>query len=322
MTADAETPSVGEAGPGRAGPIALREMGSFHVGGRVVRLEGQPAAEYLMAEGGQPVRIDPNGSYFVEQMYAQYFFVQDEGGHWPLLFWHGGGMSGATWETTPDGRSGWLHYFLRRGWDAYLCDAVERGRSGFAPVPQVWPQGPVIQPAESIHGRFRIDYPDTQFPREHFDRLARQMVPRWTHTDGAIMAAYLELLERTGPAIVVCHSQSGVFALRAAHARPDLVRAVVALEPASVPAFDPAVPYRAPTLVLMGDHIDEDPRWPRMRDRIQAFAAQWPQVEVVPLPARGMKGNSHMLMMDRNSLEIADLAHDWLAALPAARRAD
>src|SRR5262249_55245225 len=48
-----------------------------------------------------------------------------------LLMWHGGGLTGATYETTPDGREGWLTYFIRKGWDTYISDAVERGRAGW-----------------------------------------------------------------------------------------------------------------------------------------------------------------------------------------------
>jgi hypothetical protein len=31
--------------------------------------------------------------------------------------WHGGGLTGVTYETTPDGRDGWLNMFIRKGWD-------------------------------------------------------------------------------------------------------------------------------------------------------------------------------------------------------------
>lgn len=48
-------------------------------------------------------------------------------GKYPLLLWHGGGMTGKSYETTPDGRPGWLSYFIRSGWKTYLSDAVERG---------------------------------------------------------------------------------------------------------------------------------------------------------------------------------------------------
>ena len=120
------------------------------------------------------------------------------------------------------------------------------------------------------------------------------------------------MLDRIGPAVVVCHSQAGVFGIRAAYARPAGVRALVALEPASIPDLEPDAIYDTPTLIVMGDHMDTDPRWPRMRQRAQAFAARHPSVTLLTLPELGIHGNSHMLMMDRNSLEIAERVHDWL----------
>ncbi|WZB73513.1 hypothetical protein WJ972_18445 [Achromobacter insuavis] len=67
---------------------------------------------------------------------------------------------------------------------------------------------------------------------------------------------------------------------------------------------------------MMGDHMDTDPRWPRMRARVREFAARHASVTVLSLPELGIHGNSHMLMMDRNSLALAGRVHDWLAALP------
>ena len=37
------------------------------------------------------------------------------------------------------------------------------------------------------------------------------------------------------------------------------------------------------------------------------------KVDTFDLPAMGIKGNSHMLMMDRNSDDIAKLINDWIA---------
>src|SRR5262249_494514 len=65
-------------------------------------------------------------------MYVQYFLPQNRKGKLPLLLWHGGGLTGVTYETTPDGRDGWLNYFVRKGWDTYISDAVERGRAGWS----------------------------------------------------------------------------------------------------------------------------------------------------------------------------------------------
>ena len=115
----------------RARVWALRDMGSFHVGGRHIEISGQPIKEIVFTPGGVPAKMDPNGTYQVEQMYAQYFLVQNRKGKLPLLLWHGGGLSGVTYETKPDGKPGWLNYFLRQGWDVYISDAMERGRSGW-----------------------------------------------------------------------------------------------------------------------------------------------------------------------------------------------
>ena len=46
------------------------------------------------------------------------------------------------------------------------------------------------------------------------------------------------------------------------------------------------------------------------RSTLQSAGAK---VEMMDLPARGIAGNSHMLMMDRNSDQIAGLVQAWLA---------
>jgi len=110
-------------------PITLRGMGSFHVGGKLVEISGRPVKDVVFTPGGTPARVDPNGTYQTGQMYVQYFLPQNERGSAPLLLWHGGGMTGVNYESTPDGRQGWLEFFLRKGWSVYNSDAVERGRS-------------------------------------------------------------------------------------------------------------------------------------------------------------------------------------------------
>jgi hypothetical protein len=134
-------------------PILLRDMGSFHVGGRFVEVKGQPIKEIVFSPGGVPAKMDPNGVYQVEQMYAQYFLVQNRKGKLPLLMWHGGGLSGVTYETKPDGQPGWLNYFLRAGWDTYISDAMERGRSGWT---DKFKGDPVFLPLGDPWERFRL----------------------------------------------------------------------------------------------------------------------------------------------------------------------
>ncbi|KAF5722876.1 fusarubin cluster-esterase [Fusarium mundagurra] len=47
----------------------------------------------------------------------------------PLVFFHGGGLSGSTWLNTPDNREGWASYFTKRGYVVYLVDNNAIGRS-------------------------------------------------------------------------------------------------------------------------------------------------------------------------------------------------
>jgi hypothetical protein len=64
-------------------PLLLRDMGSFHVGGRVIEVAGQPIKEVVFTPGGVPAKVDPNGAYQVEQMYVQYFLPQNRKGKLP-----------------------------------------------------------------------------------------------------------------------------------------------------------------------------------------------------------------------------------------------
>ena len=193
-----------------AEPIALRDMGSFHVGGRTVEISGKPVRELILGAGGVPAKIDPNGLYQVEAMYVQYFLPQNRKGKYPLLMWHGGGLTGVTYETTPDGREGWMTMLIRKGWDVYNSDAVERGRAGFAP-PDIWKGEPNFLTVANPFERFRIGQglgswnvdlskaklmPSSQFPLEGYDNFVKQIVPRWTTTDDAIIAAYTALVDK------------------------------------------------------------------------------------------------------------------------------
>src|SRR3974377_2058828 len=65
-------------------PSALRDMGSFHVGGRYVDITGKPVKEVVFTPGGVPAKIDLNGTYSVEAMYVQYFVPEQRRGSVPI----------------------------------------------------------------------------------------------------------------------------------------------------------------------------------------------------------------------------------------------
>ena len=296
-------------------PIALRDMGSFHVGGREVEVSGKPVKEVVFTPGGVPAKVDLNGKYLVESMYVQYFLPANRRGEVPLLMWHGGGLTGVTYESTPDGREGWLNWFVKKGWDVYNSDAVERGRAGWAMYPEIFKSEPLFLPKDEPYQRFRMA--GSQFPTESYDNFVRQVVPRWTTTDDAIIAAYTALVDRVCPCVILFHSQAGQFGFKVAQARPDKVRALIAVEPAGQGNPKQADRLKGiPTLFVYGDGIAQDKRWPTIRRNGVAFGeairAAGAKVDVVDLPGAGIRGNSHMLMMDKNNLEVAALIQGWL----------
>ena len=67
--------------------------------------------------------------------------------------------------------------------------------------------------------------------------------------------------------------------------------------------------------MLFGDHVDQHPRWSSFKkpdmahgDAIEAAGAT---VDWINLPDIGIKGNSHMLMQDKNNAQIAEVIQKW-----------
>lgn len=313
--------------------VSIKEIGSYHVGGRTAVLDGLPKKEVRFTPTQPPTILDPNGEFEVEQMYAHYTLVADHAkrGAYPLIMIHGGGLSGVTWETKPDGKPGWQMFFLRSGYDVYVVDAVERGRASWARYPEIFKSEPVFRtkkeawelfrfgPSYTVGAAQRDAYADTQFPVERFDQFMKQGVPRWVTNDAPTQAAYNALVEKACPCILMPHSQGSTFAYNAALKYPNLVKAVVGIEPSG--ALDPTktdlTPLKnTPMLFVWGDKIRETPRWggivAPLKTMITALKSQGGVADEIDLPSVGVRGNSHMIMMDRNSDEVAKLVNAWM----------
>lgn len=323
----------GCATPGPGGALQVREVGSYHVGGRAVSLTGLPVRELSFTPGAAPLRIDPNGDFEVEQMYVRFTRLATPRARYPMLMWHGGGLTGVTWETKPDGGAGWESFFLARGHDVYVSDAVERGRASWARYPEIFRGEPFFRTKKEGWELFRIGetgsyVPDaavrkaidgTQFPVASFDQFIKQAVPRWGTTDAAIQAAYDAYVQKACPCVIVVHSQGGNFAFAAALKAPDKIKAIVAVETSGSPDPDKTDYARLkniPMLWVWGDHLERYPFWSGIVDRQERFrkgvVAAGGTGDVLRLPEAGLRGNSHMLMMDRNSDEVAERIQQWL----------
>ena len=315
-------------------PLTLSSQGSFFVGGRAVRSE---TLSSLPAYA-------PSGTITVDQVYVHYQIPAEIRGP-ALTLIHGCCLTGKTWETTPDGRMGWDEFFVRQGHPTYVIDQAGRGRSAVDPsainavkagkaapesLPPVFSAGQ--EPAWVIF-RFGPAYPQVfpgmQFPLEAQGEFWKQMVADWAATlptPNPTVPALSALARRIDGTVLVSHSQSGIYPFQTAALDRSGIRGIVALEPAACPdpLKDDMARYRdLPILVVFGDYVDLVPRWaPRLalcRAFVAAANAAGGRAELVVLPEIGVHGNSHMLMHDRNSLDIAGRVSDWVKRAVAAR---
>ena len=163
-------------------PLVLKAQGSFFVGGESV--------EQTQGELGN---LGPGGHITINQMYVRYMVPQGGDGNVPVVMVHGATLTGKSWETTPDGRMGWDEYFVRKGHPVYVPDQVGRGRSGFNQAVfnnvRAGSTPPANQPIwlrfsdEGVWPNFRFGltagqpFPDSQFPVNAVNELAKQAVP-------------------------------------------------------------------------------------------------------------------------------------------------
>ncbi len=305
-------------------PLVLKDQGSFFVGGETKKVNSTPPGEIT-----------------VNQMYVQYQVPVSGEQHVPVVMVHGCCLSSKTWETTPDGRMGWSEYFVRKNRPVYLADQVSRARSGFdgsiinavksgsvppSQLPNVLTAS--HQTAWSVFRfgpTFNTPFPDGQFPIEAVDELYKQMIPdlnstlpnpnpTWTN-----MAA---LAVKLRGAVLVGHSESGFFPEQAALIDPSGVKGIVSIE-MPCPVMTPpqvATLAKISILVMFGDHLGDvqggPASWSTSFDSCQKFVQQVKDgggnAEMMHLPKLGIKGNSHMLMQDRNNLQLADLILSWI----------
>lgn len=297
---------------------SLSDFGSYAVGGRLHHVdEGTPREVQFTRTVSY--RIDPRGTFAVEHAYVQYFVPAPRRPGPPVVLVHGGGMSGSCWETTPDGRPGWLQLLLQRGYEVHVIDNTERGRAGFAPG--LWQGDPVLRSLEEAWTLFRIGaagefgdrraFADQKFPVAAFDRLPRYFVPRWFSTTAVQAANLRAVLDRTGPAIVIGHSQGCETVFDALAGGGGLAAGVIALEPSADP--DPGGAMRAvPTLMVAGGYLGQEPFWKARLTAWRGAAGAMERARILETDAVIGAGHSHMLMMDHGHDRLLDLCLEGL----------
>lgn len=208
--------------------------------------------------GGRYIDDGTGAQIMTDQMYVEHLsplgIPPPFRPRYPIVFIHGKAMTGSNFLNTPDGRKGWASYYLERGYDVYIVDQATRGRSAWNPrentmstysaqllaqrftaVKQynLWPQSQLHTqwPGNGLPGNQVFD---------NFYASTVQFLGNDTLAQEKMKVAGAALLDKIGPAIIVTHSQGGLFGWPIADARPNLVKAIIALEPTG-PSFREAV---------------------------------------------------------------------------------
>ncbi len=338
-----------------SGPITIAQQGSFFVGGKKV----QGVGSYDPTQGA--ANTDPGQTYWIDQMYVQYQ-IPENARKYPLILVHGGSGTGRVWETTPDGREGFQTLMLRRGFPVYIVDFPRRGRAGYPSFNstfgnlagnQVVPNRTTQAGMQWAWSRWRLGpkfpevFPVQQFPMNAVDSFLQHLVPTVSDNADIISDALVKLLDKIGPAVVVTHSQSGLFGWLAGARSPN-VKGIVAYEPGfvfkqgevppAIPMFKGSQPSGTPVTptefaklasiplqVVYGDNIPKQPIPDLVADGrraqvvtsvmfVDALNRQGGQASVLHLPDVGLFGNSHFMFSDLNNVQVADQLSKFLTA--------
>jgi pimeloyl-ACP methyl ester carboxylesterase len=350
-------------------PLSIARQGYLFAGGKYSDIKGKKLI---------------NG-----QLYAEFQIPSKITHLYPIVMVHGGRQSGSNFTGTPDGREGWAQFFLRAGYGVYVVDQPGRGRAAYQPG-IYGPLSPDIDidftqrrftsverynlwPQAHLH----TQWPGTGEPGDPvFDQFIASQLPGISDFSVQQLVnrdAILALLEKIGPAILLTHSQSTTFSWPVADARPDLVKANVAIEPNGPPFIDienTGAPVwfrdattRARPWGVTADRLVYSPPAPESSDLVierqekagapdlakcwlqKEPARQLPNLQKVPtliltseasyhasydhctvkyldqagvhatwtkLAEIGIKGNGHMMMLEKNNMEIAAVILRWL----------
>jgi pimeloyl-ACP methyl ester carboxylesterase len=359
--------AVGDAGAAEDPPYTLAREGFFYVGGKPVMIDGR--------------------TYMAGQMYVDFRIPAQQTHPYPIVMVHGGTRSATTYFGTPDGREGWAQYFVRQGYAVYVVDQPGRGRSGYLAAsygPWKVPDGEGGQRRYFSQAKYKL------WPQAHLhsqwpgsgapdDPITEQMmsgylpeIADFTKQQFLNRDALVALIDRIGPAILMTHSQAGAFGWPVADARPDRIKAILAIEPNGPPFYQvdfigaPDYFKQGPLALPYGLSAVPLTYAPAVRDAQELAIVQQDQADRPDLvkcylqkePARalpnlkmpilvvmaeasyhapydhctvkylqqagarptfmrladlGIKGNSHVMMNEKNNKEIGAAIAQWLA---------
>ncbi|MDV8079745.1 alpha/beta fold hydrolase [Rhodococcus sp. IEGM 1370] len=297
--------------------------------------------------------------------FVQWDAPETDTGKLPVILVHGGGGQSTDWTVTPDGRPGWAPLLIDRGFEVHLPDRPAHGRSPYD---------------EEVHGT-RIPAATAEVigdlfaPSEPDPRTALHTKWPWTRTAGgmefdALLAStqpvfgdaatgqrldadmLTALIDRTGPSIIITHSAGAPAGWLAADRRPNLVKALVAVEPLGpprrdlgrrggldfgltsvAPSFEPPVsspidpsnPARLPGLSQVPVAVvstDASGRRDWDDASVRFLRRTGVEVDHIFLPDHHLSGYGHGVIFELHNERVLDVVQTWFEAAGNSRTND
>jgi len=179
----------------------------------------------------------PYGTIAQGQIFVQYMIPAVKRHSLPVVMVHGGGGQG-THMMGIGGRPGWVHYFVQAGYSVYWLDRPSYGRSPYHPDALGPSHLPNVPAFEGLIGSTAV-FNTAQWPGpggmndpliDQFMACEQGNVTDEAFHSDLVWPGGAELLDKIGPAILFVHAFGGFFAWGVADRRPNLVKAIVAME--------------------------------------------------------------------------------------------
>lgn len=271
------------------------------------------------------------GSYYTNDALVNFIKSGNKTNSASIVMVPGLNLTSYIFFTTPDDRKGWAELFADKGYDVYMVndpkfDFATGGILAPFSVPsngKPATQGSVQAWQSDIWRRWGFGssqgnpYTDAQFPTDSFADFALNYPYVGTSTfryENAISAVIDSI---KGKVWLLSHSAGTQSAVLAAHQKKTQVNGLILIEPAGPPDSTDFPDFNGFHMFgVYGDYISSRNQTSR-KLAVEAVSNLFQNAggiaDVVSLPEDSLvKGNSHLLMQDKNSYYVFDIIDHWL----------
>lgn len=280
---------------------------------------------------GKTIAQHTYGSYYTNDALVNFILAENKTESAAIVMVPGLNLTSYIFITTPDDRKGWAELFADNGYDVYMINdpKFDFATGGIIPPFIVPSNGKPATPGSvqawqsDIWRRWGFGssqgnpYDDAQFPTDYFSDFALNYPYLGTSTYSYENAISAVMDSIKGKVWLLSHSAGTQPAVLAARQKKAQVNGLILIEPAGPPDSDDFPDLDGLNMFgVYGDYISSRNQTNR-KLATEAAAVLFQNAGgiagVVSMPDDSLvKGNSHLLMQDKNSYYVFDIIEHWL----------